>query len=88
MHQFFSLKAVNSMTMMINAEAEHVSKRVTLELHILFSKTSSLDATIGKQMKNKVSEYVDPTVWSSIALLTTLYHDTQCQVLDFPSWPM
>jgi hypothetical protein len=78
------LEAATQNTMMINAEAEQVPKRVKLELPILFSKASSLDATIGKQMKNKVSEYVAPTVWSSIALLTTLYRDTQCQVQDFP----
>jgi hypothetical protein len=62
-----------------------VSKKLRLELPILSSKTSSLDATIGKQVKDEAAEFLALTVWSSIAMLTTLHHDTYSQVQDFPN---
>jgi hypothetical protein len=44
---------------------------------MLFSKTGSLDATIGKRLKNEVLSLEAPTVWGSIASLTTMIHDNQ-----------
>jgi hypothetical protein len=78
------LEAVTRKTIILNASAEQVSNKIKVELPILFSKTSSLDATIGQQVKSEKSELIAPTVWSSIAMLTTLFHDTQCQVQDYP----
>jgi hypothetical protein len=78
------LEALTRKTIILNASTEQVSKKVKLELPILFSKTSSLDATIGKQVKDEMADFAAPTVWSSIVMLTTLYHDTQCQVQDLP----
>jgi hypothetical protein len=51
-----------------------------LELPILFSKTTSLDSTIDKPVKEEMSEFMAPTLWSSIAMLTSMIHDTQSQV--------
>jgi hypothetical protein len=80
------LEAVTRKTIITKASTEQVSKKVKIELPILFSKTSSLDATIGKQVKVDTSELTAPTVWSSIALLTTLYYDIQLQVQDVPKF--
>jgi hypothetical protein len=36
-------------------------------------------------VKNEMTEFIAPTLWRLIALLTTLAHDTQSQVDELPS---
>jgi hypothetical protein len=43
-----------------------------------------MDATIGKKVKGDLLEGAAPTLWSSVAMLTTLYHDTHSQLQDLP----
>jgi hypothetical protein len=77
------LEELTQKTVILDAVTEQVSKKVKLELPILFSKTTSLDTTIGKQVMDERVDFLAPTVWSSIALLTTMIRDTQTQMPDF-----
>jgi hypothetical protein len=65
------LEEVSRKTVILDAKTEQLAKKVKLELPVLFSKTGSLDTIIGKRVKNENSEFLAPTIWSSIALLTT-----------------
>jgi hypothetical protein len=67
-----------------DAATEQVNKKIKLELPILFSKKTSIDSIIGKQVKNESAEFSDPTLWSSIAMLTTMIHNTQAQLYSNP----
>jgi 3-methyladenine DNA glycosylase AlkC len=58
------LEAVTRKTSILYASTEQVAKKVKVELPIIFSKTSSLDATIGKQVNGEKTEFVAPTLWS------------------------
>jgi hypothetical protein len=78
------LEAVTRKTFILDASTEQVTKKVRVELPILFSKTSSLDATIGSKVKVEHTDFAASTVWSSIALLTTWHHDTDARLQDFP----
>jgi hypothetical protein len=64
------------------AVSEQMTKKIRLEIPILFAKTGSLEASIGKRLKNEMPGSEAPTVWSSIALLYTLIHETQAKVQD------
>jgi hypothetical protein len=76
------LEEVSRRTVMIDAVTEQVSKRVKTELPILFSRAESLDTMIGTRVKSDVEGCVPPTVWSSIAQLTTLLHKTELCISD------
>jgi hypothetical protein len=67
---------------MIDAVAEQDSKRVKTKLPVLFSKTKILDTMIGTQVKKDIAGFVPPTIWSSIAQLTTLLHGTNMRIPD------
>jgi hypothetical protein len=64
------------------AVSEQATKRIRVELPILFSKTGSLEATIGRRVKNEMPDVEAPTIWSSIASLATMIHETQSRVQD------
>jgi hypothetical protein len=49
-------------------------------LPLLFSKTEILEAMLGERVKNEMPGSKAPTVWSSIASLTTLIHETQSKI--------
>jgi hypothetical protein len=61
---------------------DQVTKRIRIELPILFAKTGSLEATIGRRVKNEMMGYDAPTVWSSLASLYNMVHETQSKVQD------
>jgi hypothetical protein len=54
------LEEMTRNTFILISTTEQVAKRVKLELPILFSKTSSLDTTIGKQVKDYIRIWWHP----------------------------
>jgi hypothetical protein len=79
------LEEVSRKTIILDAKTEQVTKQLKVELPVLFAKTGDLDTMMGTRVKNKMTEFVAPTLWSSIALLTTIAHKTQSQVDYLPS---
>jgi hypothetical protein len=78
------LEELSRKTVINDAKTEQVSKKIKLELPVLFTKTHNLDTTIGNRVKYDSTKLSAPMVWSSIALLTTLLHDTQSKVHQLP----
>jgi hypothetical protein len=76
------LEEVSRKSVIWEAVSDQVTKRIRVEHPILFSKTRSLEATIGKRVKNEMPGSQAPTVWGSIASLNTMIHDTQTKVHD------
>jgi hypothetical protein len=71
------LEEISRMSVIQEAVSEQVNKRIRLELPILSSKTGIIEAAIGKRVKNEVPGSEAPTVWRSIASLSTFMHDVQ-----------
>jgi hypothetical protein len=76
------LEEVSRKTVIWEAVADQATKRIRLELPILFAKTGSLEASVGKRVKSELSGAEAPTVWSSIASLTSMLHKSQSLVQD------
>jgi hypothetical protein len=78
------LEEVSQKTAILDAKSEQMSKQIKLELPVLFSKTHTLETTIGNRVKYDATELSAPTVWSSIAMLTTLVHQHQTRMDALP----
>jgi membrane protease subunit (stomatin/prohibitin family) len=50
------LEVVSRTTTILDAKSKQLTKRIKLELPVLFSKTNTLEATIGNQVKHETTE--------------------------------
>jgi hypothetical protein len=64
------------------AASEQLTKKIHIEIPILFAKTGSLEASIGKRLKHEMPGSEARTVCSSIDSLYTLVHETQSKGQD------
>jgi hypothetical protein len=76
------LEAVSRKPVIWEAVSDQVTKKIRLELPILFTKTGSLEAMIGKRIKNELPGTEAPTVWGSIASLSTMLYENQTRLED------
>jgi hypothetical protein len=76
------LEEVSRKSVIWEAVSDQVTKEIRLELPVLLSKTGSLEATIGKQVKNEMPGTEAPTVWSAITSLSTMLHETQTRLQE------
>jgi hypothetical protein len=76
------LEEVSRKSVISEAASEQPTKKIRIEIPILFANTGSLEASIGKRLKQEMPGSEAPTVWSSIASLNILLHEIQIIVQD------
>jgi hypothetical protein len=76
------LEEISRKCVISEAASEQLTKKICVEILILFTKTGTLEASIGKRLKHKMPGSEAPTVWSLIASLYKLLHETQSKVQD------